>query len=76
MGVVKYVLVLKKYNLFMIDVFLDFVKFELILFWYVFIVSIICIFKLKSYFFVECIFIFECGLFECFWFLSIYMNVE
>lgn len=58
----------------MIDAPSDPVKFELTLSWHVFIASTTCTFKLKSYFSVECILIFECGLFECFGSLSIYMN--
>lgn len=76
MGVAKYVPALKKNNLLMIDAPSDPVKFELTLSWHVFIASTTCTFKLKSYFSVECILIFECGLFECFRSLSIYMNVE
>lgn len=60
----------------MIDAPSDPVKFELTLSWHVFIASTTCTLKLKSYFSVECILIFECGLFECFRSLSIYMNVE
>lgn len=50
----------------MIDAPSDPVKFELTLSWHVFIASTTCTLKLKSYFSVECILIFECGLFECY----------
>lgn len=50
----------------MIDAPSDPIKLELTLSWHVFIASTTCTLKLKSYFSVECILIFECGLFECY----------